>query len=161
MSPSHELYLTLLTKAREDAVALKKLIEAGGVSPWIIGFHGQQAVEKALKAVLAGRSIGYPYTHNIGSLLRVLQGAKIVLPLFADEIPRLTPLGALLRYEDEPGGCDRELPPPQAIIAWVDAVIEWAAGHLPPTAPPRADGAKVQEPAGKYSCRRPRKRRKP
>ncbi|MFH1707751.1 MAG: HEPN domain-containing protein [Planctomycetota bacterium] len=87
-----------MTKAREDAVALKKLIEVGGVSPWITGFHGQQAVEKSIKAVLTARGVAYPYTHDIEMLLRIICREKIALPPFADELPRLTPLGALLRY---------------------------------------------------------------
>ncbi len=35
-------------------------------------FHAQQAVEKALKAVLIAQSVLFPRTHNIGTLLDLL-----------------------------------------------------------------------------------------
>jgi HEPN domain-containing protein len=36
-------------------------------SALIVGFHCQQAVEKALKAVLAERGADFPYTHDVDS----------------------------------------------------------------------------------------------
>lgn len=41
----------LLRKAREDADAATKLAADGDTADAIVGFHAQQAVEKALKAV--------------------------------------------------------------------------------------------------------------
>ena len=45
----------------------------------LLCFHAQQAVEKALKAVLIINNISYPKTHNIRTLLDLLP-KEIVLP---------------------------------------------------------------------------------
>jgi HEPN domain-containing protein len=47
-----EAYL-LLRKAREDAEAVRKFATDPDLADAVVGFHAQQAVEKALKAVLA------------------------------------------------------------------------------------------------------------
>lgn len=44
----------------------------------IAGFHAQQAVEKAFKAVLDIREIGYPKTHNLLMLLDLLKASGSV-----------------------------------------------------------------------------------
>lgn len=50
----HDLALILLQKAREDELAVDRLIDDVQISDAIVGFHLQQATEKLLKAVLAG-----------------------------------------------------------------------------------------------------------
>jgi hypothetical protein len=50
----------LLRKAREDADAAAKLAADGDTADAIVGFHAQQAVEKALKAVLAASGDDFP-----------------------------------------------------------------------------------------------------
>lgn len=47
----------LLVKARNDALVLDKLAEDPEVADESVGFHAQQAVEKALKAVLEDRGV--------------------------------------------------------------------------------------------------------
>ena len=42
-------------------------------------FHAQQAVEKALKAVMIDRDIFFPYTHDIAELLEILAENDILL----------------------------------------------------------------------------------
>lgn len=65
-----------------------------------LGFHAQQAVEKALKAVLSAAGQAYPRTHNLVMLLELLRVAQLDLPPDADSFCQLTPYGVLLRYED-------------------------------------------------------------
>lgn len=56
----------LLRKAREDLSAAQTLIASENQSGDVIGFHLQQAVEKALKSLLAARNREVPHTHNLG-----------------------------------------------------------------------------------------------
>jgi len=50
--PELEEALLLLRKAQEDADAVKKLLPDTDIADSVVGFHAQQAAEKALKAVL-------------------------------------------------------------------------------------------------------------
>lgn|GEM_PF-220556 len=65
----------------------------------MLGFHAQQAVEKALKAVLSGAGQAYPRTHNLVMLLELLRTVEIEAPPDADSFAHLTPYGVVLRYE--------------------------------------------------------------
>jgi HEPN domain-containing protein len=70
----------LLDLAREDLAAAKALNEAEGVSASKSGFNAQQAVEKALKAVLAGRGEDFPFTHDIAVLIELCEDQGFQLP---------------------------------------------------------------------------------
>lgn len=41
---------------------------------WVVGFHAQQAAEKALKAWLIWRQIDYPFSHDIHLLVSLCPG---------------------------------------------------------------------------------------
>jgi HEPN domain-containing protein len=60
MDRSREYALLLLRKARDAQRMLNVLLDAPDTPAWGLGFHGQQAVEKALKAVLCSRGVTYP-----------------------------------------------------------------------------------------------------
>ena len=66
----------------------------------LLCFHAQQAVEKALKAVLIINNISYPKTHNIRTLLDLLP-KEIVLPADVDAAAILTDYAVSGRYPDE------------------------------------------------------------
>ncbi|HEY5197241.1 MAG TPA: HEPN domain-containing protein [Solirubrobacteraceae bacterium] len=51
MTGDGELARQLLERADDDVAAARALLAVPDVSDFIIGFHAQQAVEKALKAV--------------------------------------------------------------------------------------------------------------
>jgi HEPN domain-containing protein len=51
--PDLEEAQLLLRKAREDADAVSKLAADGDMADAIVGFHAQQAAEKAMKGVFA------------------------------------------------------------------------------------------------------------
>jgi HEPN domain-containing protein len=53
MSPRSEYARALLRKAGEDQYVANRLAADEGGPAWVIGFHAEQAVEKALKAVLS------------------------------------------------------------------------------------------------------------
>jgi HEPN domain-containing protein len=43
-------------------------------------FHAQQAVEKAMKAVLLARKVDFPLTHDLEALMDIGQKAGITIP---------------------------------------------------------------------------------
>lgn len=129
MSENRNTALGLLRKSQEDLQAAKKLAEPPSSSIWVIGFHAQQAVEKAAKAVLIYHGVHYPFTHDIASLIALLQQKNISLPPDHEVLSCLTPFGTQFRYEDE------ELEPPTSIhtndiLAWTDKVVCWAQSCL-------------------------------
>jgi len=127
MDRSREFARAMLNKARDDQRILVALSRAADCPPWGLGFHAQQSVEKALKAVLASRSIRYPRTHDLGLLLDLLREAGLSQPPGADELPLLTPFGVMHRY---PGDDPEQLPPGldvRSILKLVDQTVTWAA----------------------------------
>jgi len=58
----------LLESARQDEKAVAALSDVADIGDAIIGFHAQQAVEKALKAALSSAGIVFRRTHDIAEL---------------------------------------------------------------------------------------------
>ena len=87
MNRSREYVGALLRKATEDEQAMVLLITDLSSADWIIGFHAQQAVEKAIKAVLANEGVEYPLTHNLSVLLDHVRSAGLALPSDAVDLP--------------------------------------------------------------------------
>jgi HEPN domain-containing protein len=95
----------LLTVAGHDLRALRHMLDPASFSEAIFGFHAQQAVEKALKALLCLRGVEYEYTHDLEALLEQLgkagePGLEPYLPL-----AELTAFAVQFRYdvyEDRP-----------------------------------------------------------
>lgn len=69
MSERPDLPGDLLALAREDLVSAQALDKDERVSDSPVGFHAQQAVEKALKAAIASRDLEFPFTHDLGVLM--------------------------------------------------------------------------------------------
>lgn len=116
----------LLAKARDDGYVVRQMSADRCAPDWIIGFHAQQAVEKAIKSVLTRAAIEFPRTHNISMLIELLRRHDIELPPDADDLARLTPFGVAFRYDDSAGEDE-----PAVARDWVaDAVsrtLHWAA----------------------------------
>jgi HEPN domain-containing protein len=65
--PEHlEVARVLLEKDAGDLAAVRLLAGDERQSDHVVGFHAQQAVEKAIKAVLVSRELEIPLTHDIG-----------------------------------------------------------------------------------------------
>jgi HEPN domain-containing protein len=64
---------SILEAARRDLRALRAMDDAVAFSDEIVGFHAQQAVEKALKAWLAYLGVAFPKTHDLQRLLDLLR----------------------------------------------------------------------------------------
>lgn len=91
-------------------------------------FHAQQCAEKALKAVLLQRGIGFPRTHAVEVLLDLLIAAEIQVPEDVDEAVVLSQYAVQTRYPGdwEPVTWDEA----QAAVALASSVLRWAEGLL-------------------------------
>ncbi|MCC7407609.1 MAG: HEPN domain-containing protein [Phycisphaeraceae bacterium] len=130
MDRSREFARELLAKAQGDGWVVARLIDDADAPVWVVGFHAQQATEKAIKAVMAHRGIEYPLTHNLGALLDLLRDRQVDLPADASKLPQLTPFGVMLRYPDE-----REVGEGWSLDRkWargaVDRTLQWAAAII-------------------------------
>jgi HEPN domain-containing protein len=63
-----------------------------------LAFDAQQAIEKAIKAVLVLKQVDFPRTHDIGELLGLLAGAQLVFPESVQRADRLTDYATGARY---------------------------------------------------------------
>ena len=131
MNRSREHAQVLMEKARGDAWMLNRVIADPDAPLWSLGFHAQQAAEKAIKAILSKHSIEYPRTHNLALLLDLLRGNGLTLPPDADQLPRLTPFGAPLRYDDESAPVEQESALDRSWLEiCVRRTLEWAESVL-------------------------------
>ncbi len=81
-------------------------------------FDAQQAAEKAVKAVLLGKGIAFPYVHDLDALLRLL--ATSGEPL-AGAVIRA---GELRRYPGLPGHVSEQ--EYREALALAESVVQWA-----------------------------------
>ncbi len=79
----------LLTAAERDQQAFEKLAEDPSLHDSLCGFHAQQAVEMALKAVLAHTGVIFRRTHDLAELLDLLEDSDIASPPHADALDEL------------------------------------------------------------------------
>jgi HEPN domain-containing protein len=87
-TPEHrEVAQLLLQKAREDLSAAQVLVATENQTDQVIGFHLQQAVEKALKSILAKRTIEIPRTHDLGYLIEVLSSLEVEISATISSAP--------------------------------------------------------------------------
>jgi HEPN domain-containing protein len=113
----------LLTAARSDLRAANALAADPDQANDVIGFHAQQAVEKAIKAVLVASGIEIPYTHDIAFLLDLAAHRADTMPDIVAQSDWLTPWAVAARYGAGDASLDRG-----ASITVADAAIAWAAG---------------------------------
>lgn len=73
-----------------------------------VSFHGQQAAEKSLKALLVRHEISFPNTHNVEQLLQLARPAAPGLDERLAGARTLTPYAVRLRYPGEGPLPDRE-----------------------------------------------------
>ena len=97
--------------------------EAGDLAA-LIAFHAQQAVEKALKAVLVHRAADFPKTHDLERLVELIQDAGVEWPAQLDAVLSLVPFATQARYPgfDDPI-TEAEL---KAALAFAEEAIRWA-----------------------------------
>lgn len=125
--PETERARAFLARADADLAAVRALKQRDDVPDEIVGFHGQQAAEKLLKAVLAANGIVFPRTHSIRFLLDLLDDHGLAPPPDLHSVTELYPFGVQLRYEapleEEP--LDRK-----ATLTLLEGLRRWAADHV-------------------------------
>ena len=122
--PDHPLEWIRLAKDDLDTAQLGTDL----VSPEILCFHAQQAVEKALKAILVDRSTDFPYTHDIEELLATLEESGVPCPVASPEANRLTRYAVLTRY---PGLAEAvTVEEYQSALLLAERILEWANDQI-------------------------------
>jgi HEPN domain-containing protein len=122
-----EYALVLLRRAESDARACRALAADDAMADDVVGFHAQQAVEKALKAVLVLNGLEFPRTHDLDFLLAHASEHGVRTPEELVDAGWLSPWAAQLRYDEPAGELDRT-----AAVAAAEASIAWAAATVTP-----------------------------
>lgn len=122
--PEHrEVALLLLRKATSDLAAARTLAAEADQSDDVVGFHVQQAIEKAIKSALTWLSGEVPRTHDLSYLLEVAADRRVDPPLSLDDAEQLGPWAVAMRYDEPVAGLDRT-----AALALAGATVDWARG---------------------------------
>lgn len=116
----------MLALARDDLNAAKALLDVASVTGAIVGFHAQQAVEKALKSVLMHREVTFRYSHDLTYLTELLEAAEVSTPEALSGADRLSAYAVQLRYDEVPA---EKIPRAEA-IAIAAAAVAWAEAML-------------------------------
>ena len=112
----------LLESARQDEKAVAALSSIPDIGDAIVGFHAQQAVEKAIKAVLSSAGIAFRSTHDIAELLDILTDSGLPPPPQAETLDELNPYAVEARYGLVPiSGLDR-----QKVGITIGQLLAWA-----------------------------------
>ena len=101
MTPALEEAHRLLRLALRDSDTFDLLLPLPKATMAAMGFHAQQAVEKALKAVCTLRNIEVRRTHDLAALAQALVVDGATLPISVDEFRTLNPFAVEYRYDDE------------------------------------------------------------
>ena len=112
--------------------ARSNLSKARNRSPGIyledLCFDAQQAAEKAVKSVLLARGIEFPYVHDLGLLLTLLEDADEAVPEDVGQAEKLNPYATTSRY---PGIAAPVSEPEYAeAVGIAETVVNWAAAHI-------------------------------
>lgn len=137
-SPEQIEYASLLArKAENDARACGALVASSEMADDVVGFHAQQAVEKALKAVLVIHGIDFPHTHDLEYLVELATERGIEVQDSIIETEWLTPWAADLRYDEPSSALDRSraLDVATAAAAWAAAQVAGADQPKPTPEP--------------------------
>ena len=121
----------LLVSAQQDLAACVLLVNASGIGDAIVGFHAQQSIEKSLKAVLSAKAVEFRRTHDLLTLLDLLEDHGLPPPPFSDWLDELNPYAVEARYGTiDPSGLDRPLALQVAreVLAWATSQMEHRSG---------------------------------
>jgi HEPN domain-containing protein len=127
LSPEQLEYARLMLQRCQGDAACEVLAAAADIGDESVGFHAQQAVEKALKVALVVSGVDFPTTHDLGFLMSRVSDADVELPPELEGAEWLTPWAVDFRY-DEPSDLDRTgaLDVSRAAAAWAASLIEEA-----------------------------------
>lgn len=116
----------LLKIAHGDLRSSKNLQFADGRKENIV-YMAQQAVEKALKAVLCFSGRPIPFIHDIGALVGLLSAANHVPPGGFD-LTDLTPFASTRRYQEGVAELDEEdiagaIQMAVDVVSWAESIV--------------------------------------
>ena len=100
MKDNRDLAHGWLEKARSDLYATERLLDGNG--PYDAAcFHAQQAIEKAMKALLALSGQPIPRTHDLDELQRACNIVQPIPELQSLDLSEATDYAVQLRYDIE------------------------------------------------------------
>jgi len=120
-----EIAEMLLKKARLDLDVISKMFDSGEKFDAILGFHAQQAIEKAIKAVMVYKGLRLVKTHNLRTLIEICEDAGMKAPEISISLERLTRYSVEDRYleiSDEPS----EVLNRRELLKDVQRIVDWA-----------------------------------
>jgi HEPN domain-containing protein len=134
MPPKEELVHGWLVRARNDLITGQRALTGDPPIPETAAFHAQQAVEKALKAVLVLNEVDPPRTHAIEMLMARCGSIDPRLDRLAASCAWLTDFAVGGRYPDS----DCQPTPDQAreALSLADQVFTIILEVLPPEVRP-------------------------
>jgi HEPN domain-containing protein len=97
-----EVAESLARLAGIDLATAEKLAPDPEMDDRPVGFHAQQAVEKALKVALVQEGIDFPKTHDLEYLIMLAGKHSITMEPELEAASWLTPWAAEFRYDDAP-----------------------------------------------------------
>ena len=120
--------LDWLKHAQSDCQLARLAKGRQGILPEQICFHAQQAVEKAIKAVLVFRRIAFPLVHDVEELLELTRQGGISVPPSVAEAGSLTPFAVQARYP----GYDEAISSEEVeeAIRLAEHAIAWASSMI-------------------------------
>jgi HEPN domain-containing protein len=87
-----------LSKANEDCRVAERELAAEPPAFAAVCFHAQQAVEKAMKAILVDFSVDFPRTHDLKFLLDLIKTENEAFNEIAEDLIALSVSGIEVRY---------------------------------------------------------------
>lgn len=115
-----------LNRARSNLARARAA--AQGVYLEDLCFDAQQCAEKAIKAMFVHRGVSFPYVHDLGRLLGLLEASGCKVPKYVKQASRLTGFAVEARYPGLSGpvsGRDH-----RRAVAIASAVLGWAERHI-------------------------------
>jgi hypothetical protein len=116
----------LLAKAIEDEVLVRTVAENHNIGDAIIGFHGQQAVEKLAKAVLTAHGIAFAKSHDLDYLIDLIEKNGIAAPEELESAEVLSVWAVESRYDDE----DTQALDRKRTLALLGPLRAWTEGEI-------------------------------
>ena len=115
--------------AESDLRLARLATQDSSIRPEQVCFHAQQAAEKATKAVLLSRGIGFPLTHDIEELFEIAESSGIKIPDGVRDAGLLTPYAVETRYPGCWSAIDED--DVRQAIRTAEQTVSWASGMLP------------------------------
>jgi HEPN domain-containing protein len=129
---SLEVAELLARRAVGDLKVAQKLSPDPEIDESAVGFHAQQAIEKALKVALTLEGVDFPKTHDLEFLVGLASRQSIRVPEEVAAAGWLTPWGTDFRYDDEPlHSLDRNAAVEAACkaVAWCEELLAEAGSE--------------------------------